>query len=45
MVWLESVSIGLAEGVSELLGDVVDVVAEGLDGEIKATVDSTINGG
>lgn len=45
VVWLESVSIGLAEGVSELLGDVVDVVAEGLDGEIKATVDSTINGG
>lgn len=45
MVWLEGVSIGLAEGVSELLGDVVDVVTEGLDGEIKATVDSTINGG
>lgn len=45
VVWLEGVSIGLAEGVSELLGDVVYVVAEGLDGKIKAAVDSTIDGG
>lgn len=45
MVWLEGVSVGFAEGVSKLLGGVVDVVTEGLDGEIKAAVDSTINDG
>lgn len=38
VVGLEGVAVGLAEGVSKLLAGVVEVVTEGLGGEVKATV-------
>jgi hypothetical protein len=39
VVGLEGVAVGIAEGIGELLVGVGDVVAEGLGGEVKATVD------
>jgi hypothetical protein len=38
VVGLECVAVGIAEGVSKLLGGVRDVVAEGLGSEVEATV-------
>jgi hypothetical protein len=37
VVGLEGVTVGIAEGVGELLVGVGDVVAEGLSGEVEAT--------
>lgn len=47
MVGLEGVAVGTAEGVGEFRGGVVDVVTEGLDGEVEASVEkdqSSVNG-
>lgn len=44
---LEGVAVGTAEGVGEFRGGVVDVVTEGLDGEVEASVEknqSSVNG-
>ncbi len=38
VVGLKCVAVGIAEGVSKLLGGVRDVVAEGLGSEVEATV-------
>jgi hypothetical protein len=38
VVGLESVAVGIAEGIGELLVGVGDVVAEGLGGEVEAAV-------
>lgn len=43
MVGLEGVTVGTTEGVRELRGGVVDVVTEGLDGEVEASVEKDNN--
>jgi hypothetical protein len=42
VVWLEGVAVGITEGVGEFLVGVGDVVAEGLGGEVEATVDMLV---
>lgn len=39
VVRLEGVAVGTAEGVGEFRGRVVDVVTEGLDGKVEASVE------
>lgn len=44
---LEGVAVGTAEGVGEFRGGVIDVVAEGLDGKVEASVEKnqqSVNG-